>query len=357
MRKIVSILLLAVFIPLFVTTSCRKYDEAVEQQILVDYMRANNIDFNTISTGLVTGAGLTTATPTPGIVNASDNYSIPGWTIFDVRDAATYNNGHIKGAINVPLANILTAAPADKTTKILVVCFSGQTAARATAILRMAGYANAKSLKWGMSAWNPAFANSWNSNATQYTTTNWVTTAAPTLSEYESPNFGTGYTTGPEILNARLNAILTLPWSVSKVDFLANPSNYYIINKWPVAQYNAYGHINGAYNMNDITFDNLKYYNPEASTVVTYCYTGQTSAITTTWLQVLGYENARSLSFGGNGIIYNNMLASPNVAGDPLNMQAVTWKGVGSSSSYNGVLGYGYYKTVGTTTDGLYVAP
>jgi rhodanese-related sulfurtransferase len=360
MRKIVSILLLAIIVPLFVTTSCRKYDEAIEQQILVDYMTANNIDFNTISTGLVTGAALTTATPTPGIVNAADNYSIPGWTVIDVRDATTFNNGHIKGAKNIPLANILSTAPADKTTKILVVCFSGQTASRAATILKMAGYTNTKFLKWGMSAWNPAFAsgpNSWNSNATQYTTTNWVTTAAPAMSEYDSPNFVTGYATGPEILNARLNAILALPWTVSKVDVLANPANYHIINKWPVAQYNAYGHVAGAYNMNDITFANLKYYNPEATTAVTYCYTGQTSAIVTAWLHVLGYENARSLSFGGNGIIHNSMLASPNVTGDPLNMQSVTWKGVGSSSSYNGSLGYGYYKTVGTNTDGEYVAP
>jgi len=155
MRKIISILLLAAIIPLFVTTSCRKYEDANEYAILVDYMTANAKDFNTLSNGLVTGAALTTATPTAGIVNAADNYSIPGWTIIDIRDAATFNNGHIKGAQNIPLANIITAAPTDKATKILVVCFSGQTAARAAMILRMAGYTNAKFLKWGMSAWNP----------------------------------------------------------------------------------------------------------------------------------------------------------------------------------------------------------
>ncbi len=357
MRKIISILLLAAIIPLFVTTSCRKYEDANEYAILVDYMTANAKDFNTLSNGLVTGAALTTATPTAGIVNAADNYSIPGWTIIDIRDAATFNNGHIKGAQNIPLANIITAAPTDKATKILVVCFSGQTAARAAMILRMAGYTNAKFLKWGMSAWNPAFANSWNSNATQYATTNWVTTAAPTLSEYGTPTLSTGKTTGEEILKARLNAILAMTWTASKTDVLANPSNYHIINKWPIAQYNHFGHITGAYNMNDITFANLKYYNPAAPLVLTYCYTGQTSSSVTAWLQVLGYDNARSLSYGGNGIIYNNMLASTSVSGDPLNLQAVTWKGAGSSSSYNGALGYGYYQTVGPNTDGLYVAP
>ncbi len=358
MRKIISILLLAVIIPLFVTTSCRKYEELStdEFSVLVDYMTANNLDFNTISNGLVTPAKLTTD---GGIVDATNNYGIPGWTVIDIRDATTFNNGHIKGAQNIPFANILTAAPAEKTTKILVVCFSGQTASRAATILRMAGYPNAKFLKWGMSSWNPDFTtatNSWNTtNATQYATTNWVTTAAPALADFDSPTLSTGKTTGQEILNARLNAILAMPWNVSKVDALTTPSNYHIINKWPVAQYNHYGHINGAYNMNDITFDNLKHYNPEASNVLTYCYTGQTSSSVTTWLQVLGYNNARSLSFGANGIIHSTMLASPNVAGDPLNLQAVTWTGVGSASSYNSGQGYGYYKTDGANTDGIYV--
>lgn len=346
MRKIVSILLLAVIIPLFVTTGCRKYDDAVEQQILAEYMKANSLDFTNISTGLVTGAALTTSS---GIVDPTD-YSIPGYTIFDIRDATTYNNGHIKGAQNVTLANILTSAPTDKTTKILVVCFSGQTAARATAILRMAGYSNAKSLKWGMAAWNPTFSSTWTNNAVQYSTSNWVTTAAPTLSEYDHPNFGMGYSTGEEILMARLNYVLSLSWSVSKTDVLANPSNYHIINLWPATNYTTYGHVAGAYDLESLSVDNTVYYNPEATTNVTYCYTGQTSSIATAWLQVLGFDNARSLSFGANGIIHDNMLASSS-------LQTVTWNGTGSASSYNGGLGYGYYKTVGSNTDGEYVAP
>jgi hypothetical protein len=40
---------------------------------------------------------------------------------------------------------------------------------------------------------------------------------------------------------------------------------------------------------------------------VVYCYTGQTSAFTAAYLRILGY-NAKSLLFGTNGMIYNEML-------------------------------------------------
>ena len=45
--------------------------------------------------------------------------------------------------------------------------------------------------------------------------------------------------------------------------------------------------------------------------VVTYCYTGQTSAVITAWLRVLGYD-AYSLSFGMNGMYNNNTAWTSN---------------------------------------------
>lgn len=38
--------------------------------------------------------------------------------------------------------------------------------------------------------------------------------------------------------------------------------------------------------------------------VVIYCYTGQTSAFTTAYLRILGYD-AKSLLFGTNGMFYD----------------------------------------------------
>jgi rhodanese-related sulfurtransferase len=65
--------------------------------------------------------------------------------------------------------------------------------------------------------------------------------------------------------------------------------------------------------------------------MVTYCYTGQTSSITTAWLQVLGFDNARSLSFGANGIVHSAMVNT--------SVKAKCWKGEGSGSEMN----FGYY--------------
>jgi len=45
---------------------------------------------------------------------------------------------------------------------------------------------------------------------------------------------------------------------------------------------------------------------PTDKTVVVYCWTGQTSAFLTAYLRILGY-NAKSLVFGANGMIYNDL--------------------------------------------------
>ena len=71
--------------------------------------------------------------------------------------------------------------------------------------------------------------------------------------------------------------------------------------------------------------------------MVTYCYTGQTSAITTAWLDVLGY-NGRSLLFGANGIVYSKLLNG--VAGSA---PKKSWMGEGSGSEMN----FGYYDSEG----------
>ncbi|HRY98386.1 MAG TPA: response regulator, partial [Bacteroidales bacterium] len=48
---------------------------------------------------------------------------------------------------------------------------------------------------------------------------------------------------------------------------------------------------------------------PTDKPVVVYCYTGQTSAFMAAYLRLLGYD-AKSLLFGGNGMIYDNMAAA-----------------------------------------------
>ncbi|MBX9807133.1 MAG: hypothetical protein K2X95_04995 [Flavobacteriaceae bacterium] len=341
MRKRISILLIAVIIPLFVATSCREYEEASvdEYAILTKYMKDTGKDFANV-------VDATWVKPANAInVNVTD-YSVPDYYVMDIRSAVDFDNGHIKGAVNVALANILTAAPNAGTKPILVVCYTGQTAARAVAFLRLSGY-TAHVLKWGMAGWNSAFQAKWTSNAAQLNHTNWVTTGAPAaVSQFKSPVLTTGKTTGAEILQARIAiALANTVWTVSKTDVLANPTNYFINNKWAQADWDTYGHITSAYRIDvadGLTIDGLNKFNPAATTLVTYCYTGQTSSITTAWLNVVGFDNAKSLSFGANGIIWDNM-KNGSVA-----IRKSTWQGDLSAWNNN----FGYYKT-----DGTYVAP
>lgn len=75
--------------------------------------------------------------------------------ILDIRGTNDFNKGHIDGAVNVPFLAVavpdnLKMLPKDK--KIVVVCYTGNTAAQAATILKMLDY-DAVVLKYGMMGW------------------------------------------------------------------------------------------------------------------------------------------------------------------------------------------------------------
>jgi len=65
----------------------------------------------------------------------------------DVRSADEFAEGHIEGAINIPVDDIAarTAELGDKTQPVVVYCRSGKRAARAAATLREAGFTKVES--------------------------------------------------------------------------------------------------------------------------------------------------------------------------------------------------------------------
>ena len=75
-----------------------------------------------------------------------------GATIIDVRTADEYNNGHVKGAINVPLDTIDTINY-DKDTTIIVYCATGVRSLEAVNALSDMGYTNLYNLDGGMLNW------------------------------------------------------------------------------------------------------------------------------------------------------------------------------------------------------------
>ncbi len=75
--------------------------------------------------------------------------------IIDVREPEEYAAGHIEGALNIPLRELLhhmSELPESKTTPILVYCHSQKRATHALVILRELGYTNVWNLEGGWAA-------------------------------------------------------------------------------------------------------------------------------------------------------------------------------------------------------------
>lgn len=304
------IYLLIVASMLFVNIGCSD-DETTqppatidESDLLVKYLEGNGDFINTAAPAMITASDVYTNV----ILQSKD------WPVIDVRAAADFAAGHIDGAVNVTLAELVNYYRTNNLQnkeKVVVTCYTGQSAAWGITLLRMLGFNNVFDLKFGMCSWNNQFASRWrnsvgNGRAASFVTTNYPKPAAGNL-----PVLATGKTTGAEILEARIQAVLAegySPASISNNDLYLNLSNYFIVNYWSADHYN-WGHIEGAVQYTpkaDLKLDASLKTLPTDKPVVIYCYTGQTSSHVAAFLRVLGY-NAKSLSFGVNAMSYDNM--------------------------------------------------
>lgn len=78
-----------------------------------------------------------------------------GQRIIDVREADEFKQGHIPGAINIPLSQLqtrLSEIPQDS--PVFLYCRSGMRSKQAGRILSRNGYRNAAHLIGGIMAWN-----------------------------------------------------------------------------------------------------------------------------------------------------------------------------------------------------------
>lgn len=77
--------------------------------------------------------------------------------VLDVREDWEYAEGHIPGAVLVPLGQIpdrLDEIPQDKT--VIAVCRSGNRSNQATQFLQQQGFTNIHNMQGGMQAWSQA---------------------------------------------------------------------------------------------------------------------------------------------------------------------------------------------------------
>jgi rhodanese-related sulfurtransferase len=224
--------------------------------------------------------------------------------VFDIRSADDFAKGHIKGSINVGLADVVDEAANYDDKPILVVCYSGQTAGRATMALRLSGY-EASVMKFGFSYWSSdEDFDKWSGKVGDPADghSNWTTDAASTLPVYGTPDWESNSTDGAAILAERVEAMLGMDWTVSSTDVLEDPTSYNIYNFWSSEDYLTFGHYKGAYQIQPISIANdiTQSFSPDEENLV-YCYTGQTSSFTVAWLQVLGYP-VKSITYGVNSL-------------------------------------------------------
>lgn len=308
MKNVIKQTLWMVALVAMVFTSCK--EETSEKisafDVMTTYMAANSLDLNNI----IGTKGQPDFFVTKAPSDAADITSwAQGFYIMDIRASADYTKGFIPGAKNVKFTDILTEAAKAGDKPILVVCYSGQSACFATSLLRLYGYPKTKALKWGMSSWNNTCAShdfGWNNGTGDHVAgnANWKTSGAPAANQtFAYPSFSATSTDGQAILKERVEAIVAGGFKgVKGTDVLTTPANYHINNFFPETDFDAFGHFDGAYRIKPVTIvgDEIKYLNPEMP-VVTYCYTGQTSAVISAFLRVVGYD-AVSLKNGMNSI-------------------------------------------------------
>ena len=274
-----------------------------EAEVLVEYLEANGNPVTTFA----------------AMVKATDvNTNIlegGSWAIIDIRGDA-YDAGHIEGAVKVASTDVLEYYEANNLEtkeKVVIVCFSGQTAAWVNGLLRTVGKTNTFDLKWGMCSWNPATSGSWTStdNVNNSRFAEFVTVSTDKAAEGNLPTLTTGKTAAADILRARVEDVFEEGFAGAKVSsdgVYGALSDYYIANYWVETDY-SWGHIDGAmqYTPKDgfTSGADLKTL-PTDKTVAVYCYTGQTSAHVAAYLRVLGYD-AVSILFGVNGMAYDEM--------------------------------------------------
>ncbi len=76
--------------------------------------------------------------------------------LLDVRTVHEWRQGHIKGALNVPLGALksnMNALPFDRNRPVFAICRSAHRSIPAVRLLEMHGYKDARQLQGGMTAW------------------------------------------------------------------------------------------------------------------------------------------------------------------------------------------------------------
>lgn len=235
--------------------------------------------------------------------------------LLDIRSKEDFDKGHIEGAVQMDYlkwasADNMMMLPSDK--KIIVICYSGNTAAQAVAGMRILGH-DAAALKGGMAGWEAG--KGAGAITDLQAAGNAIVNDAATTEAAEAPSSAT-YTPlsaeGHEALMGPVNEyfstmqggginVITAADLKAKLDG-AEKDSVTLLDIRSAEDFTTVGHIAGALNVPFKAVavpDNLSMLVKDKQVVV-ICYTGNTAAQAVTALNLLGYD-AVSLKYGMMG--------------------------------------------------------
>ncbi len=164
-NSVIKITLIVLSTILFI--SCRnepKKQKEVQSQpvVVVEQKLEKKVDeFKLLADYLKENGDFINSPYCPSMIGAEEvykNMDNPAYLIIDIRKPEHYAEGHIKNAKNVGYFKVLdyfkNNVNPDNYEKIVLVCYSGQSASYLTSLLQMLGYDNVYAMKFGMSSWN-----------------------------------------------------------------------------------------------------------------------------------------------------------------------------------------------------------
>lgn len=248
------------------------------------------------------------------VVNESLSKNI---LVVDLRTPVLFSEGHIKGAVNKKFEELpdyfVSGIKPFEYDKIIMVCEDGQVSSYTTCLLRLMGYGNVYSMRWGISAWNNKYAQTgWLKGVSGKYETNLESKVNERPPSKGMPELNTGMSTGAEIEAERFRKLFkegTGSILITADEVFSNPQKYFIVNLERKDKYED-GHIPGAIRYKPeatLGFTDEMASIPADKTVVVYCGTGHNSGFATAYFRLFGYD-ARTLKYGNNSFMHNKMI-------------------------------------------------
>ncbi len=304
-------LLACIIFLIYLTNACNRspIDTGAEtaeltSEIILQYLESNSNFINSRDVPAIISAA--------SVFEKSDNNIL----IIDIRNEDVFNKAHIHSAHNVRPDSILqffenVIAPS-AFEHIVIACDIGSRSAYVTAMLRLLGYHNVYSLRFGMSSWHAETAqNTWLISQSSKLEGKLETKGFAKPPKGALPNIKSSENQPYKKLRERIFHLLSKDINARFIlheDLEARYSDFFIINYWPERLY-AQGHLPEAVQYTprrDLHSETYLKSIPKDRPVVIYCFTGQHGAFATAFLHVLGYD-VLSLDYGANSFIHNTL--------------------------------------------------